>query len=108
MIEEGLEQITKELVGMGVLELYVDGSFVERDPSPGDLDGYVLTEATSKVYQEIAQRQELWLMQYRMDIWPAATDVIGEGSRNYFEQLFSHTEDDPPRPKGIVKLKLRR
>lgn len=107
LIEDGLELVTKELVEMGVLELYVDGSFVEQDPSPGDLDGYVLTGATSKVYQEIAERQELWLMEYRMDIWPAATDVEGEGSQTYFEQLFGRTEDDPPRPKGIVKLKLR-
>ena len=107
LIEEGLELVTRELVSMGVLELYVDGSFVEQDPSPGDLDGYVLTESPSKVYQKIAERQELWLMQYRMDIWPAATDVEGEGSQSYFEQLFSHTADDSPRPKGIVKLKLR-
>lgn len=107
LIEDGLVLVVRELVSMGVLELYVDGSFVERDPSPGDLDGCVLTEATAKVYREIAERQELWLMQYRMDIWPAATDVEGEGSQTYFEQLFGHTEDNPPRPKGIVKLKLR-
>ena len=107
LIEDGLELVARELVGMGVLELYVDGSFVEHDPSPGDVDGYVLTGSTSKAYREIAQRQELWLMQYRMDIWPAAADVEGEGSQSYFEQLFSHTADDSPRPKGIVKLKLR-
>lgn len=107
LIEDGLGLVVGDLVSMGVLELFVDGSFVEQDPSPGDLDGYVLAEATSKVYREIAERQELWLMQYRMDIWPAATDVEGDGSQTYFEQLFSHTADDPPRPKGIVNLKLR-
>ena len=107
LIDDGLALSVGELVSMGVPELYVDGSFVEQDPSPGDLDGYVVTEATSTVYREIAERQELWLTQYRMDIWPAATDVEGEGSQAYFEHLFGHTEHDPPRPKGIVKLKLR-
>ncbi len=107
LIEDGLELVAKELIEMGVEDLYVDGSFVTQRLSPGDIDGYVLTKSTSDVYREIAERQELWLVQYRMDIWPAATDVEGEGSQAYFEHLFGHTEEDPPRVKGIVKLNLR-
>ena len=46
-------------------------------------------------------------MQYRMDIWPAATDVEEEGSQAYFERLFGYTAGEVPRPKGILRLNLR-
>ncbi len=107
LIEDGLKPVAKELVKMGVSELYVDGSFVTEKPSPDDVDGFVLAESTSDLYRDVAGEWERWKGQYRMDVFPAATDMNNEGSRSYFEELFGHTKGEPPQAKGLLKLKLR-
>ena len=106
LIEDGLKPVAKELAKMGASELYVDGSFVTEKPSPNDIDGFVLAEFTSDLYRQIAERWELWKGQYRVDVSPAGTDVDGEGSQGYFEELFGCTKDEPPRAKGLLKLRL--
>ncbi len=107
LIEDGLKPVSTELFKMGVSGLYIDGSFTTEKPSPNDIDGYVLAESISDLYRDIAERWELWKGQYRMDIWPAATDMEGQGSQAYFEEFYGHVKGEPPMAKGFLKLKLR-
>ena len=75
--------------------------------SPGDVDGYILTDLGSNAYLEVARRRDAWRAQYQMDLYPAAADIEGYGSQTFWEEWFGHTKDDPPIAKGIVKLSLK-
>ena len=105
---ENLRCVAEELIGMGVGEIYMNGSFTTHKISPGDVDAYVLVLSDSPLYEQIAERQEAWKIQQGIDLSPAATDLEGYGSQAYYEQLFGWTSEATPRPKGIVKLSLRR
>lgn len=108
VLVEGLKQVTGELVKLGVTEVYVNGSFVTNKISPKDVDVYVPVPIGSVVFNEIAKRRDEWQAQNQVDIYPAVTDVEEEGSLGFFEGLFGRTKEFPQRPKGYVKLVLRR
>lgn len=107
LIGDGLKPVARELIEIGIWHLYVDGSFVTEKPSPGDIDGYILTNLDSDAYLEVAKRRDAWRAQYQLDIYPAATGIEGYGSQAFWEEWFGHTKDDPPIAKGIVKLSLK-
>jgi len=106
LIEDGLGPVAQELLEMNVEYLFVGGSFTTAKISPNDIDGYVLTTFGSDVYRKIADRRAIWKTIYSADFYPAATDLEGEGSQVYWEDLYGHTDEVPPRPRGILKLYL--
>lgn len=106
LIERGLKPLVERLKALGVREIYLNGSFATSKPSPGDIDGYVLTTVGSALETEVAEHQEEWKALYRMDVWPAHTDQSGEMSQATWEMFFGHTKEEPPKAKGIVKLTL--
>lgn len=42
---ENLAHLVEQLRGVGIDEIYIDGSFVQNKPSPGDIDGYYVVDA---------------------------------------------------------------
>ena len=106
LIGQGLKSMVERLKALGVRDVYLNGSFTTSRPSPGDIDGYVLTTVGSALETEIAEHQEEWKATYQVDLWPAYTDQPGEMSRAAWEVFFGHTKDQPPKAKGIVKLIL--
>ena len=106
LIERGLKPLVERLKALGVREVYLNGSFATSKPSPGDIDGYVLTTVGSALETEMAEHQEEWKATYQVDLWPAYTDQPGEMSQAAWEIFFGHTKDQPPKAKGIVKLIL--
>ncbi len=106
LIEQGLKPVVERLKALGVREVYLNGSFTTSKPSPGDIDGYVLTTVGSALETEMAEHQEEWKATYRMDMWPAYTDQSGEMSQAAWDVFFGHTKEQPPKAKGIVKLIL--
>lgn len=108
LIETGLKPVLEQLAALGVKEVYLNGSFVTRKPSPGDIDGYVVTTLGSKVVKELVRHQHRWRTRYRVDLYPAFADLTGAGSPADWADFFGHTSDQPPKTKGIVKLMLGR
>jgi hypothetical protein len=108
LIEEGLKHVAQQLLAIRIRYLFIGGSFVTDKLSPDDLDGYVLAPLGSSAYRGIVERQEVWRVRYRMDIYPAATDIEGYGSQAYWEEWFGRTPEELPLSKGIVKLFLGR
>jgi hypothetical protein len=108
MIENGLKPVVQELRGLGFSEVYLDGTFVSAKPSPDDIDGYLHTRLDSKTLDAIVQRQETWRTRYQLDFYPAYEDLKGESSVEYWQSWFGHTDDEPPKEKGIIKLTLGR
>lgn len=108
LIEDGLKPVVRELLEIDMTHLYLGGSFVTVKLSPNDIDGYILAKLGSNALREVAEQQEIWRTRYQVDIYPALTDIEGYGSQAYWEEWFGQTADDPPRPKGIVKLLLGR
>ena len=106
LIEQGLKPVVERLKALGVREVYLNGSFTTSKPSPGDIDGYVLTTVGSALETEVAEHQEEWKATYRVDMWLAYTDQPGEMSQAAWEAFFGHTKEQPPQAKGIVKLIL--
>jgi hypothetical protein len=83
-------------------------SLVTTKPSPGDIDGYILTTVGSAVDVEVAEHYEEWKGTHQLDCWPAYTDQPGEMSQAWWEERFGHTKERPPAAKGIIKLILGR
>lgn len=108
LIERGLKPVLARLKALGVHEVYLDGSFATAKPSPGDIDGYILTTVGSAVDAELAEHYEDWKGAHQLDFWPAYTDQPGEMSQAWWEARFGHTKEKPPAAKGIVKLILGR
>ncbi len=108
LIENGLKPVAQELRRLGFSEVYLGGTFVSTKPSPDDIDGYLHTRLDSKTLDAIVQRQEAWRTRYQLDFYPAYEDLEGESSIAYWQSWFGHTDDDPPKEKGIVKLMLGR
>jgi hypothetical protein len=108
LISWGLKLVVEELRGLNFSHLYLGGSFVSLKLSPNDIDGYILARLDSKSLKIVLERKEVWWVQYHMDIYPAFEDLEGEGSVDYWKSWFGHTDDDPPKPKGIIKLSLGR
>jgi hypothetical protein len=106
LIEQGLKPVLERLKALGVREVYLNGSFTTSEPSPGGIDGYILTTVGSALETEAAEHQEEWKAIYRVDLWPAYTDQSGEMSQAAWEMFFGHTKEEPPKAKGIVKLIL--
>ncbi len=103
---ENLKLVAQELTQWGISELYLGGSFTADKVSPGDVDGYVVASVRSEIFQKVIERQEVWKVQYQVDIGLAAEDI--EGDLAFWEHWFGHTKGDPPRDRGVVKLALRR
>ena len=108
LIERGLKPVVEQLKALGVREVYLNGSFTTSKPSPGDIDGYVLTRVGSPLELEVVEHDEEWKATYSVDLWPAYTDEPGEMSQDWWQEHFGHTKEQPPKAKGIVKLILGR
>ena len=89
VIERGLKPVVERLKALGVREVYLNGSFTTSKPSPGDIDGYVLTTVGSPLEWEVLEHYE-------------------EMSQNWWQEHFGHPKEQPPKAKGIVKLILGR
>lgn len=108
LIEQGLKPVLERLKALGVHDVYLNGSFTTSEPSPGDIDGYVLTTVGSALESEVIEHYEEWKAAYRIDLWPAYTNEPGEMSQDWWQEHFGHTHEQPPKAKGIVKLILGR
>ena len=108
LIEQGLKPMVERLKALGVRDVYLNGSFTTAKPSPGDIDGYVLTTVGSALESEVIEHYEEWKTTYQVDLWPAYTDEPGEMSQDWWREHFGHTKEQPPKAKGIVKLILGR
>ena len=108
LIENGLKPVAQELRRLGFSEVYLGGTFVSTKSSPDDIDGYLHTRLDSKTLDAIVQRQETWRTRYQLDFYPAYEDLEGESSVAYWQSWFGHTDDEPPKEKGIIKLTLGR
>lgn len=108
MIEHGLRPVLEQLRTVGVRVMYVDGSFTTCKPSPGDIDGYVLTTVGSTLEADLVEHQEERKAVHRVDLWPAYTDEQGEMSQAWWEERFGHTTDKPLKAKGMIQLILGR
>ena len=106
LIEQGLKPVIQELERIGCSVLYLGGSFTTDKVSPDDVDGYVVARVASETYQQIMERQEFWKAQHQTDINVAAEDVDGDVA--FWEDGFGHTQEEPRRERGILKLALRR
>lgn len=106
LIEQGLKPVIQELVEMGIRELYMGGSFTTSKLSPGDVDGYVKTSLSSPFYEQLANRQEAWREQHRVQIQLAVEEFKDEeeGSPVYWREFFGQTKEIPSRVRGIIKL----
>ena len=108
LIGTGLRFVCGELAVIGVTDVVLDGSFVTWKPSPGDIDGYVITRLGSEVASMIKDRRRLWFARYQVDLFAAFEDLTGPGSVADWEEWFGHTREQPPQAKGLIKLNLGR
>ena len=108
LIERGLKPVVERLKALGVREVYLNGSFTTSKPSPGDIDGCVLTTVGSPLELEVIEQYEEWKATCSVDLWPAYTDEPDEMSQDWWQEHFGHTKEQPPKAKGIVKLILGR
>lgn len=107
MIQKGLTPFIKELAGMQVKEICLNGSFVTQADNPGDIDGYTITNLSSSLYESLIENQERWLMEYRVDFYPALTDLKGPMSKEWWEKKwFPSVPTDTNRKKGFIRLTI--
>ncbi len=119
----------------GVREIWVDGSFVEDNPAPGDIDGYFVLDdpkewrnrafvtrlaqldkpgtwswkpADRRKCRSSEQKPPFWC-EYRVELYPDTglpSDIIGEhGSFLTYPQAFRQRADTFE-TKGIIRLNL--
>jgi len=126
-----LEIMVKQLWAVGVTEIFIDGSFVEKKAHPNDIDGYfecdvrdlrtLLRELnilesdkiwtwdskSRKPYRGYTKKQLPMWHKYRVELYPHYGQTSGikdaQGNELLFPSAFRQTRDTF-RPKGIVKI----
>ncbi len=125
--------LVRQLWAVGILEIFIDGSFVEDKDHPNDIDGYFVCDlrrlaagdlqrelnaldpfqiwtwdpATRRPYRGYAKRQlPLW-HQYRVELYPHYGQPCGIrdkfGHELEFPSAFRQSRRDG-KPKGIIKI----
>ncbi|MFE6091180.1 DUF6932 family protein [Streptomyces massasporeus] len=103
----GLHYTVKSLMGFGVTEIYLDGSFVTSKVRPGDIEVVYMPPAspstTSWGIFDFAQHNVL-KRQYGIDLWPYPSPQPTASGKISIKEFFSFDRDGEP--KGIVRLNL--
>lgn len=117
----------------GVREIWINGSFVEDNPSPGDIDGYFLLDDNHDWYSRnfqhrLAEIDGAWSWasehrrrckspekkppfwcRYKVELYPdlgISSDILGpEGTPLTYADAFRQ-RTSTFEPKGIIRLKL--
>lgn len=126
-----LEIMVKQLWAVGVTEIFIDGSFVEKKAHPNDIDGYFECDVrdlptlirelnileqdkiwtwdskSRKPYLGYTKKQLPMWHKYRVELYPHYGQISGikdeQGNALLFPSAFRQTRDTF-RPKGIVKI----
>ena len=131
---DSLEILTGQLWQVGIVDVFVNGSFVEDKDHPNDIDGYFVCEledltsgrltrelnlldpfkiwtwdpASRRAYRGYPKKQLPMWHQYRVELYPHFGQLSGicdkYGNELEFPSAFRLSRRDG-QPKGIVKLK---
>lgn len=128
-----LEILTTQLVGIGITEVFIDGSFVEDKDHPNDIDGYFVCDrrylgsgdlerdlnaldphkvwtwdpTSRRPFLGSPKRQLPMWHQYRVELYPHVGQKSGIRDRFGYELEFPSAFRISRRndsPKGIIKL----
>jgi hypothetical protein len=132
-LTENLEVLVKQLWEIGILEIFIDGSFVEEKDHPNDIDGYFVCDETKLITKELHQSlnaldpSKVWTWSpssrtpavgftkrqlpmwhhYRVELYPHFGQGSGicdaRGNELEFPSAFRQTRESS-KSKGIVKL----
>lgn len=97
-LRKDLEWVVEELLDRGVVEIWIDGSFVTRKARPGDIDiaynpaGVDPHSWSDKLHPD--RRKELYDIR-RLHVFPSVTIAANDFQKDFHRQN---------RPKGIIKL----
>ena len=106
MIDKGLIPFIRELKPFNVQKIYIDGSFVTQKENPGDIDGYVVTDSASPLFEFVVNNTERWENEYRVEFYAALSDFSGQGSEVDWQQFFYNTSSDSSQKKGFIALNI--
>lgn len=126
-----LEKMVNQLWAVGVTEIFIDGSFVEKKAHPNDIDGYFICDVrdietlirelnilevdkiwtwdskSRKPYRGYSKKQLPMWHKYRVELYPHFGQSAGikdeHGNELLFPAAFRQTRDTF-RPKGIIKI----
>jgi hypothetical protein len=131
---DNLEILTGQLWQVGIVDIFINGSFVEDKDHPNDIDGYFVCEledlttgrltrelnlldtfeiwtwdpASRRAYRGYPKKQLPMWHQYRVELYPHFGQLSGirdkYGNELEFPSAFRLSRRDG-QPKGIVKLK---
>lgn len=130
---DNLEILVRQLWAVGVMEIFIDGSFVEDKAHPNDIDGYFIPDRTLFLSGELEQQlnlldpHKIWTWdprsrrpyrgypkkqlpmwhQYRVELYPHYGQPTGVRDAHGFElefpSLFRQSRGNG-QPKGIIHL----
>ncbi|MFQ5443811.1 MAG: hypothetical protein ACE5EK_04245 [Nitrospinales bacterium] len=105
---KGLKRAVRNLKSAGVVDIYIDGSFVGDKKFPNDIDGCWLpndslkTDKIDPVLLDFISGRKEMKKKYGVDFFLANT-IEGASGKPFLE--FFQTDRDG-KPKGIIKIKL--
>ncbi|MGW2333976.1 DUF6932 family protein [Streptomyces sp. NPDC001685] len=103
----GLHYTVKSLLEFGVVEIYIDGSFVTDKVRPGDIEVIYMPPKVSAVTDwglfDFSQRKAL-KRQHGIDLWPYPSPQRTANGVITIKDFFSSDRDG--QSKGIVRLDL--
>ena len=85
----------------GILEVWIDGSFVTEKEEPGDIDIVIVHATGTHVSQEL-KNHDLWKEKYRCEI-----HYVEFGNRplkGFYQEFFGSDRNN--RPKGILRVRF--
>lgn len=122
--------VARHLAGVGIDEIYLDGSFVEAKPHPNDIDGYFVCDrmmlASGELERRLQKFDTVWTWKaesrrsatpgskpqlpmwnkYRVELFPHVGQLCGirdrHGHELMFPSAFRQTRDG--REKGIIRI----
>ena len=106
---KGLKRTVKNLKSAGVVDIHIDGSFVEDKEFPNDIDGCWLandslkTDKIDPVLLDFTSGRKKMKKKYGVDFFLA--NMIESASGKPFVEFFQTDRDG--KPKGIIKIKLK-
>jgi hypothetical protein len=125
--------LLRQLSQVGIIEIFINGSFVENKDHPNDIDGYFVCElrllasgelqrrlnlldprkiwtwdpATRRVHRGYSKKQLPMWHQYRVELYPHVGQLSGirnaHGHELEFPAAFRQSRRDG-RPKGIIRI----
>ncbi|MGF7046832.1 hypothetical protein J2T13_001334 [Paenibacillus sp. DS2015] len=124
-----LEVLVNQLWRVGILDIFIDGSFVEDKASPGDIDGYFVADVRTlpdivrelnsidpykiwswkeRIYDRNSAKSQLPMWhRYKVELYPHVGQSSGILDEHGLEQMFPaafRKTRDSFEPKGIVKI----